>query len=212
MAAPWARGAEVRIVGKIHGQETVNVWTMATNTVVNDGPALDQLLLDLATAMRECVAEFLLPAVTSDWEFVQCDARTIYPAPGDPIVATAQAGGNVGERGATSVSFAAQLVNIRTGNGGRRGRGRKFLPPPGEADMTASAIDDATLVLLAAFLACVAEKFIGAGSQPWRIGVLSRKDLTGIGGSFDNAFREATQLNPVRNAALLSSRKVGKGS
>ncbi|HKY46331.1 MAG TPA: hypothetical protein VJM50_24775 [Pyrinomonadaceae bacterium] len=212
MAAPWARGAIVRIVGRLHGAETVNVFTMATNTVVNDGPNLDQLLLDLAVAMRECVTEFLLPAVTSDWTFIQCDARAIHPTPSDPVVASALTG-SVGERGPTSVSFAASLVNIRTGIGGRRGRGRKFLPPPGEADMTASGLDDATLVLIAAFLACVAEKFIGASATaPWKIGVLSRTSMNSIGGTFDNSFREATQLSPVKLTSLLSSRKVGKGS
>jgi hypothetical protein len=212
MAAPWARGAEVRIVGKLHGQDCVNVWTMATNQTVSDGAQLDALLLALAQAMADCVVEFLLPAVTSDYTFVQCDARAIYPTPSDPVIVSGTPA-QVGELGPTSVSFAASLVNIRTGIGGRRGRGRKFLPPAGEANITTSNLDEPTLVLLAAFLSCVAAKFIGSGATaPWRIGVLSRTDLTALGGNFDNSFREATQLSPVALVANLSSRKVNRGS
>lgn len=213
MAAPWARGAICRIVGRIHGQETVNVFHFATNTVVNDGPDLDALLLQLAQALRECVEEFLIPAVSVDWTFTQCDARAIYPAPSDPVIATASAGVGAGQLSATSVSFSAALLNIRTGGGGKRGRGRKFLPPPGEAETLNSEINDATLVLIAAFAACVAEKFLGAGATtPWLLGVYSRTNDNAVGGTFDNSFRIATQLSPVKRVSVLRSRKVGRGS
>lgn len=212
MPAPWAAGAQARIVGQIHGQETVNVLHFATNTVVNDQGSLDQELLALVQAIRDCVTEFLLPAVTQDWRFVQADAKRIFPAVSDPILATGTPG-HIGQLGVTSVSFAASLVNVRTGQGGRSGRGRMFLPPAGEAQTANSLVDDATLVLIAAFLACVASKFMGADPDTnWRLGVLSRKKLTAVGGTFDTAFQIATSLNPVATAAIMSSRKVGKGS
>lgn len=212
MAAPWAAGAQARIIGRIHGQQTVNVLHFATNTVINDQGTLDQLLLNLAEALRDCVVETLLGAVTSDWQFVQCDAKRISPQTSDPILATGVPE-NVGELGPTSVSFAASLVSVRTGVGSRRGRGKMFLPPPGEAQMSASTVDGPTLALIALFTACVAAKFMGANkTTDWTLGVLSQKDLKGIGGTFDNAFRIATSLNPVANAAIMSSRKVGKGS
>jgi len=163
--------------------------------------------------MLGCAGDTLLPSVPSDWKFVQCDAQPTSPTPSDPIVATAPAT-SVGARGPTSVSFASTLVNIRTGGGGKNGRGKKFLPPPGEADITASAIDNATLLLIADFLVCVATKFMGAApTTPWRLGVLSHKiNVQLVGGGFDNAFRVATSLNPKADLAVLRSRRKGHGA
>lgn len=212
MPAPWSAGAQCRIIGEIHGQQTVNVLHFATNDTIADEGELDTILLALAAAMLDCVITTLLPAVTSDWKAVKCDARRISPSPSDPIVATADAG-SVGELSASSVSFASSLVSVRTGGGGRRGRGRIFLPPPGEAEVSASAIDSGTLTLITAFLTCVAGKFMGTGATtPWRLGILSRKQLSGIGGTFDGSFRLATSLNPVADLAVMRSRRKGHGA
>lgn len=212
MPAPWAAGAQARIIGMLHGQQTVNVMSFATNSQIQDQGQLDTILLQLAEAIRDCVAEFLLPAVTSDWTFLRAEAYRIWPARSDPIIATAPVPA-VGELSATSVSFAASLVNIRTGLGGRRGRGRIFLPPPGEAEIASSDINGPTLVLLAAFTACVATKFMGANPEtPWHLGVFSRTDFGGVLAQFDTAFRQAASLNIVQRMAIMSSRKVGHGS
>lgn len=213
MPAPWSHGARVRIVGEIHGSQCINVMHFATNQVISDNPGeLDEQLLQLAQAMLECCVETLLPAVTSDYKLIQVDAARVAPVPSDPIIATAP-GDSVGQLAPTSVSFAASLVHIRTGGGGRSGRGRIFLPPPGEAQMTASSIDPGTLLLITEFLLCVGGKFMGAGATtPWLLGVLSQKILANNVANFDAAFRLATSLNPVSNTALLSSRKKGHGS
>ena len=212
MPAPWARGAICRVVGKVHGQDCINVWTLGTNTVVLDGGPLDALLLQLATAMLQCAVDVLLPAVSSDYTLIQCDARAIYPTASDPVIATAPAN-SIGQLGPCSVSFAASLVNIRTGNGGRRGRGKKFLPPPGEAQTTNGSMDNPTLVLLTQYLACVAGKFVGAGkTEQWDLGVLSIADAGSPPANFDLGFRVATQLSPVALLARAGRRKIGKGS
>lgn len=212
MAAPWARGAQCRIVGRLHGSEVINVFHLATNTVVLDGGPLDDLLLQLAVAMLACAVDTLLPAVTQDYTLVQCDAQTIFPSRSDPVIATAPAN-SVGALGPTSVSFAASLVNIRTGGGGRRGRGKKFLPPPGEAQIANSLMDNPTLTLLTAFLECLAGKFTGAApTTDWVLGVYSKTTDDAVGGTFDNSFRPATQLSPVAELATMHSRKVGVGA
>ena len=212
MPAPWTAGAQARIVGEIHGQQTINVLHFATNAAILDEGELDTLLLDLAQALLECVISTLLPAVTSDWKVVQCDARRIAPAASDPIIATADAG-SVGELSPSSVSFAASLVSVRSGGGGRRGRGRMFLPPPGESEVASSAIDPGTVVLITAFLTCLAGKFMGASpTTDWHLGIYSRKNDSEIAGTFDNSFRVATSLNPVVNLAVMSSRKKGHGN
>jgi len=212
MPAPYVAHAQARIIGELHGQQTINVLHFVTHTEIADEGELDTLLLQLATALLECVITTLLPAVTSDWKVIRCDAKRIFPTPSDPIVATADSG-SVGELSATSVSFAASLVNVRTGGGGKQGRGRMFLPPPGEAQVTSSTIDPGTLTLITAFLTCLAGKFMGAGATtPWLLGVLSRKHMSGIGGTADNSFREATSLNPVADLGVMRSRRKGHGA
>lgn len=212
MAAPWVAGAQARIIGELHGQQTVNVMNFATNTAIADPGSLDTLLLQLAAAMLECVVTTLLPAVTQNWTAIRCDAKRIYPEISDPIVATADPD-SVGALSSTSVSFAASLVNLRTGTGGKRGRGRIFLPPAGEGEIANSALSGPALALITEFCLCVAGKFLGAGATTdWRLGILSRKDLTGVGGTFDNSFRIVTSLNPVADVAVMRSRRKGHGA
>jgi hypothetical protein len=204
--------AQVRIVGELQGQECINVWHVASTEVFVDFDAWQAALLALAQAMLECAVEKLLPAVTSDYRLVQCDAQMLAPTKTDLFVASAVPS-NIGQLGPTSVSFAATLVNIRTGLGGRRGRGKKFLPPPGEAQITTSLVDDDTLLLIAEFLTCVATKFIGSTpTANWHLGVVSEADRKGVGGTYLTAFREAHSLNPVAKLATMRSRKVGRGA
>ena len=213
MPPPWAAGARLRIVGEIHGSETNNVLHFATNTQGWDDPTFlrDQLIL-LLQALRDCVRETLLPAVSSDWRMVRVEGNLIKPTTSDTIVVTGDLT-DVGELSPVSTSFQAALVNVRSGIGGRRGRGRMFLPPPGEAEIVSSDIDGPTLALLALFLACVAGKFMGANpSTIWRLGVLSRTDAGPTLANFDTGFREAQSLNPVTTVAIMSSRKKGVGS
>lgn len=208
----WVRGAQLRIIGEIHGQQTVNVLHLGTDTVADDPGSLNTVLLALAEAMRDCVVEFLLPAVTSDWRFVRTDAKEIFPTQTDPIVVSGTPA-QVGELSAASHSFAASLVNLRSGQGGKRGRGRIFLPPPGEGQTANSLIDEPTLVLIAAFTACVAAKFMGAAPEtPWHLGILSHKDLTTLGGTFNNSFRVVASINPSAEAAVMRSRRRGHGN
>ena len=198
----------------MHGQQTVNVLHFATNSSIFDVPPPDPLLLQLAEALLECAVDTLLPAVTADWRLVKTSASyvgTINPVITDTLEATAPPA-SVGELGPTSVSFIATGVEIKTGRNGRRGRGRMFLPPPGESNIAASEIDAPTLLLIADFLLCLAGKFLGASpTTDWRLGVYSRT----IGGAsfanFDAAFSVAAQLSPRGTAFVIGRRKKGRG-
>jgi len=211
MAAPWAAGAVARIVGRLHGQDCINVFHFGTNAQGFDVQNPDALLLELAQALLDCALTTLLPAVTQDYTLVQCDAALIHPVKGDPVLATANAGA-VGELGPTEVSFAASLMNIRTGGGGRRGRGKKFLPPPGEANITASSLDPATGALLVQFGLCLAGKFLENATTSWRLGVYSRTNDNAVNGTFDNSFRVATSFNFSTSMAVMRSRRVHFGA
>lgn len=212
MAAPWVSGAQCRIIGTIHGQETVNVLHFATNHAVLDIAELNGLLGQLVDALIQCVRTTLLPAVTEDWRLDRVEAHQIFPVISDPMVQNGIPG-DVGELSPASVSFSSSLMNYRTGIGGRRGRGRSFLPPAGETEITNSTIDPATGVLLVAFAACLASNFVGVSANTfWRLGILSTTDLKVSGNDFNDAFREVTSIAPATNVAVMRSRKVGVGS
>lgn len=210
MPGPYTGHAEVRIVGEIHGSECINVMHFATHQVINDGNQAD-LLLVLAAAMLACAVDTLLPAVTSDYTLHRVDARFLSPALTDPVEAAAPAG-SVGQRGPTSVSFTSSLLNLKTGGGGRRGRGKTFLPPAGEADVANSVNDAPTMALLAAFIACVVGKFVGeAGSEEWVLGILSKTSIK-EGSSFDASFRDVATITAKDVVAKIGSRKKGVGA
>lgn len=213
MPAPWSFGAEVRVVGLIHGSQTVNVYHFATNETIQDNPEPGrELLIQLLSALLACVVETLLPAVSEDWSLTQVDGRLIHPAFSDPIIEI-PAGPTPGELGPTNISFAASCVSIRTSVGGKSHRGRKYLPPVGDANMTNSLIDDPALILIGQFLTCVAGKFIGPNpTEFWRLGVLSHKLLKAAGGTFNNSFTQATGLVPRKIVARMASRQLGVGS
>lgn len=212
MPAPYARGIRVRIVGRMHGQLTNNVLHFGTNTVVSDPPAINALLLQLATAVAACIIDTMLPAVSQDWSLTHVEAQEIMPTLSDPVVHVPE-DPVVGTAGVASSSVLASVYQIYTGGGGRSGRGRQFLPPPGEAQSTNSLIDAGTMTAIEAFLVCIAGKFIGVGAtEPFELGVLSQKAFANTPGNFNTAFRPATLLVPSNVLGVMGSRKVGRGA
>lgn len=208
----WARGAELRIVGELHGSITNNVFHFGTDEVVSDEGSLDTVIQQLAEAMLECAITTLLPVVSQDWKLLRVEATRVFPVRADPFIATAPEN-SVGALGPTSVSFAASLLNLRTGIGGRRGRGKKFLPPAGEANITASELDAGMLALLAAFAACVASKFMGATPDTfWHLGIYSRVDGGTKFQNFNTGFRVVSSINPQQVVARCGSRKKFVGA
>jgi len=211
--AAHTRFLELRMRGLIHGQETVNVFHFGNDQQLNAGDPLGPILTQLAIAMIACAVDSLIPAVTSDWTLTSVDVKQLSPALSDPVEQAVTAN-NVGTRAPVNTSFESSLMRLRTGGGGKRGRGRRFLPPAGDADMTNSVLSDGTVLgQLQEFLDCLTGKFIGAGAtEPFILGVLSRKHLQENPGDFANAFRECTILSIEPRVSCLRSRKVGHGS
>jgi hypothetical protein len=206
----WHR---VRIVGRLHGSTTNNVLHFREQTGSPlDDPALQAILTRLAAAVFACVLDTLIPAVTSDWTFVRVEAQTYAPTLSDAVVQEAQAG-VVGELSPTSVSFASALVNLKTGGGGRRGRGKIFLPPPGEQEVQESLLNGPTHDLLEAFLQCLFAKFVGGTrTDPAEWCVFSRANAGALLGDVSTANRPVLQAIPSSVIARCGSRKLGKGA
>lgn len=212
MPAPYALGARLRVLGKLHGQDCIQVLHFGTNTAVSDQGATDALILALLTAMLSCVTDMLLPAVTIEYNLLGVEATPIFPTKGDPTFLPAEASAH-GEKGACSASFLASLIEVRTGVGGRTHRGRNFWPPSGESNTNVSQLDSDTITDLNNFIQCVIGKFgKTAGTEQWRFGVLSRKGATTTDTKFDTNFTECTSMVASQFVAKMGSRKVGKGS
>lgn len=208
----FARILQARLVGNIHGQETVNVLNFGSDEAAADNDALVAILVQLATQILLCVTSQFMSAVTEDWTVSHVETKQLYPTASDPVQVSAAPATN-GNLAPTNVSFAATLVNIRTGGGGRRGRGRIFLPPMGDASITNSVLDDATAGgFLTGFLECMSDKYIGPSkTENQTLGVLSRKAIA-TGTAPLDALRPATTLEANQKVSVLRSRKVGHGS
>jgi len=211
MPKPYAFHAQVRIKGELHGQQTINVLNFATNTQINDPLDLPAFFKQLADDVSSCVQDQLLNAVTSDWRFLGCDVKQMAPQVGDVIDGT-PAVDVLGTKSATSVSFAAVLMQIQTGGGGKSGKGRVFLPPPGETEIQNSAISGPAEQFFLNFAACLIAKFILNATTPWRLGVLSRKKVNNVLPAIDDRFREATNLVIKTDLSSIRSRKKGNGN
>lgn len=205
-------GCRVRVLGKLHQQDCIQVLYFSTNTEVNDNPARDALILALLQAVLACVVEQLLPAVTSEYTLLGVEGTEVFPTKGDAIFVAAEPG-SVGARGPTSSSILSSLIEVRTGQGGRTHRGRNFWPPAGEADSNVSLLDNTIITQLTAFVNCIAGKFIGqAKTEPWSIGVYSKKNGPNTTTQWAQGFTAASQLLPKNLIAYMGSRKVGRGS
>lgn len=203
----------LRIRGVNHAGETVNVLHFGQTVAIFDDPnARATFLTQLAEAVRDCVISTLLPALPSDWSFDRVTAQQIEPTASD-IIEVGSVGAQVGALAASEPGFVAQLITMKTGEGGRRKRGRIYLPPPPEGGVDQSTINAGQLALIVAFAACLASKFIG-GSRTFAgatIGVWSRTARAG-GATPNDAFTAATSLSVSNAVARMGSRKFGKGS
>jgi len=209
----FARILEARIKGELHGSQTINVIHFGSNEAAADNEALVALMVQLATAIILCAIQQLIPAATSDWTLVGVDVKQLHPAVSDPIEVAADAG-TVGEAGTVNTSFEAILMRRKTGGGGRKGRGRNFLPPPGDVHLANSLLSAGSSAnFYSGFIQCLTAKFLGSGAtENYRIGVLSRTWLKTHPSDFDTAFRECTELAIEQRVSCLRSRKLGHGA
>jgi hypothetical protein len=214
MALPTATaGIRARIVGKIAGQDCIQVLHFGVEVPWNvDTINVNTRLKELANAIRDCILTTLIPATTEAYVFQFVECKAIHPqesefVPNDNIVAT------VGDLDHQGIPFAAQLVQVKTGMGGRRARGRNFWPPAGEQNAASGQWDAAALALLAAFCACMAGKFIGPNpTTDFKLGVYSKVIDDTLLQDFADAFTPAIALVPSPLIAVMGTRKVGRGS
>lgn len=206
------RYLQARIKGTLHGSQTINVLNFATNRSAPTQEDIADMLIELSQAIIACALEALIPAVSSEWTLEEVDCKQLFPVLTDPVAVAAPAG-TVGTRQAINCSFESVLMRIKTGVGGKRKRGRVFLPPPGDADITLSVLQAGTAAeFFSSFVVCLAGKFIGAGkTTEYQLGVLSRKTLKETNNNYVQSFTDATNLIIEQRISSLRSRKLGIG-
>jgi len=202
---------EVRVRGTQEGQETNNVFHFVAAT------AIDDVELRLIAALAECFITHLIPVFSSAWTMKDIVWKQVTPVLGVEHIFVPQ-GALVGAGNAAALpTYASAVISKRTLQGGKSHRGRFYLPGIPEAATLGSAFDTnhAFWAALAAFVACVAGKFIlgdPPGANSFQMMVYSRK----IGGATApygaNGFTAIADLIPVVDLATTRSRKVKRGS
>lgn len=202
---------QVRIVGRMEGQETNNVLHFLCTGA--DPDVLTHLILVLA----QCFVEHLLPVVTSKWALEKIVWKRVSPTLG-PEIETIPVNFGPGSGNANALpSFCSVVFSIKTGVGGRSHRGRMYLPGIPENVTTDSFINtvDPFWAAMIAFAACVVTNFVVGdppGAPSWQMEVYSRK----IGGStfpYGGAgFTAMREFVPHQLIGTTRSRKVGRGS
>lgn len=205
---------EVVVEGRQESQQCLNVWHFRTRTSVDD------MELRVLKACMECVLTVLRPIMGSNYQLVKVRGKRVSPDLGPIVEVFPEPTDEVqGEsEGDTLPSYSSLLVNIHTTRGGRSGRGKMYIAGVPEGATTGSYAETTNpyWIGIAAFLACLAGKFIKAneplGTNDVEFGVMSRK----IGGLKPpyllTGFASATKFIPNNVLSTTRSRKVGKGS
>lgn len=204
---------QVTVRGKLEGQDCMNVLSFqCVHATAN-------VEVDLLLALLSCYITHLVPILVGQYSIESVRGKQVAPILGPEIEVTptesmVAAGAGTGD-GLPSTSSAH--ISIHTTRGGRSGRGRMFIGGLVKADTVMSNIsaESPTWDGIAAFIACLATKFIGTGfdvAQRFELGVMSRK----IGGAkppfLATGFAGCTSLVAHRDIGTTRSRKVGHGS
>lgn len=203
---------QVRLIGRIEGQETQNVLHF-----ICVGADVD-VLTHLIQVLLDCFTTHLLPVLSSAWELTEIRWKRVSPTLGPELITVPDIAA-VGAGNAQALpSFNSVVFSERTVRGGKSGRGRMYLAGIPEDQTIGSRLDkDADMwAALLAFAACVVLNFVhpdpAGGSNIWDLAVYSRK----IGGSafpYGGAgFASVREFVPSEFLGTTRSRKVGRGS
>lgn len=213
MAIPVAAGDVVQVLvqGSIEEQQCQNVWYFRAQAADTD------MLLHLLAEIAECMLA-LVPILAPSYRLERIKGKIVSPALGleaewipEPTdtVQGADAGGGM-------PSFVSALISLKTTRPGRTGKGRIYIAgvPEEAADNSVLATSSQLWIALAAFCACMLDKFkprdvVAEGNYEW--GVMSRK-LGGAKPPFAAAgFATVIEAHPKRELATTRSRKIGRG-
>jgi hypothetical protein len=211
VAASTGDAYEVRINGRMEGQQTTNVWHFVCAGADPD------VLTHLILVFVQCFIDNLLPVLSSSWALEEVRWKRVSPTLGPEFVSV-PVGAGAGAGGAAALpSYASLVLSLRSNEGGRSKRGRKYIAGLPETATINSQFDTTNAFWAAAlaFAACVLAAFVVGdppGAPSWQIVVYSRK----IGGATlpygAAGFTGIHTILPQQILGTTRSRKLGVGS
>lgn len=202
---------QVKIVGRIDGQETNNI--MHFSCPVSDS----DVDLHLIQVIAQCFIDHLLPVLSSAWTLEKVVWKRVSPTLGPEFTSIPVGAGAGGGSASALPSFCSAVLSIRTAQGGRSKRGRQYIAGIPEEATLNSTIDSTSDLWegLVAYALCLITGF-SIGDPPvantWQFVLYSRK----IGGATfpygNSGFTPVTDMFPVSQIGTTRSRKVGRGS
>jgi len=204
---------QVRIVGRIEGQETNNVLHFRYLSGASDTDVATHLIL----VAIQCFINHLLPVLSNAWTLERVIWKRVSPTLGPEIISIPVGAGAGGNMSGSEPSFVSAVVSLRTREGGRRKRGRMYIPGVPESAVTGSSIetDDEVWQGLLDFCLCMIAAFVPGdpvGANQWGWSVYSRANG---GATFPYGlagFTQITEAVPVQLLGTTRSRKVGRGA
>lgn len=203
---------QVRVQGRIEGQETDNILHFACVGADTD------IDLHLIQVLLTCFIDNLLPVLTSTWTLERAVWKKVSPILG-PEFESIPVGTNTGAGASAALpSYCSAVLSIRTSRGGKSGRGRTYIPGIPEDQTIGSAINTGGPLWagLLGFALCIVNNFVhpdpAGGSNLWDFGVMSRT----IGGASPpfgfSGFAAMQEYVPKQQLGTTRSRKVGRGA
>jgi len=146
---------------RLGDQASVNVRHWRVTTKAGTGATLASFLTTLAGTGLHAAYRAL---INDQAEYVGTDAQIIFPTLGVPTQSTTGAGSG-DTSGDALPTQTSGLLTIRTSLGGRKNRGRLYVPFPTETDNTSAGAPTSTYQLALADLAAIfAVSYIGVGA------------------------------------------------
>lgn len=204
---------EVRVQGRIEGQETDNVLHFECVGASTD------VELHLIQVLLTCWITHLLPVLTSTWTLERVVWKKVGPALGVEQISIPEGGSAAGGGSAAALpSYCSAVISKRTLTGGRSHRGRMYIAGIPEDQTTGSVINTESdlWAALLAFATCVLTNFVhpdpAGGSDLFDLIVYSRK-LGGASFPYTSAgTTDVREFVPSQQLGTTRSRKVGRGS
>lgn len=202
---------QVRLQGRIEGQETNNVLHFLCTGADSD------VELHLIQVLLSCFITNVLPVLASAWTLERIVWKRVGPTLGPEIISLPEGDASGGVTTDALPSFCSAVMSIRTALGGRSHRGRFYLAGIPEASVTGSSIptESALWAALLAFATCLVTNFVPGdppGAPSYAMGVYSRV-LGGAAFPYTTpGFSAMKEVHPVQQIGTTRSRKVGRGS
>jgi len=199
----------LRVYQACHGAQVVNVMHF-----VQDDPIPTRGALELAQDYLTNMSTSMRGRASQNVSFQYVEVQSIVPFVGGPAIVNFP-GGTTGSVSGSAVSATlAEVITIYSQRGGRRGRGRLFLPPPETSGASASGglWLPAQTTKTTAFAVALAARYIDA-TKPigWALGVWSKASGPQFPPWTTSQFARATGLTVRTTIRTQRRRQVGVG-